>query len=393
MPDLVSNSFLSWVTNNNLKTIFSSLILLLLITAVAIGVDYLIRKTLIRTLDYKLKTSKWILAQLIVKHHVFSMLALIFFGLVFVFGSFFLVSNTNPFSVSIANITLKCANLFNLYILTVAINRFISALHDYYQHISDRENKSSWHSYIKIVIFFTWILAGILAIAYVFGKPPTSILTGLGALSALVLLIFRDTILGIVSSIQANATSMVRIGDWISINKFDIDGIVEEISINSVRIRNFDNTITTIPTYSITTEAVINWEYMTKSQGRRFKEAILIDPNSITLVDASFLDKLNSLEFVASPKIENAFKENTATNLMLFREFIGQTILRHKDINHTYLNMVRITRPNVQGVPLEITAFTTKTSLVEHESIKAQILEVSFATIKLFDLKLNLKTS
>ncbi len=393
MPDLVSNSFLSWVTNSNLKTIFSSIIIITLIGAVAVGVDYLIRKTLIKALNHKLQTSKWTLAQLIEKYHVFSTLSLLSFGLVFVFGSFFLVSNSNPFSITIASFTLKCANLFNLYILTVSINRFISALHDYYQHISDRENKSSWHSYIKIIIFFTWLFTGILAVAYVFGKPPTSILTGLGALSALVLLIFRDTILGIVSSIQANATSMVRIGDWISITKFDIDGIVEEISINSVRIRNFDNTITTIPTYSITTEAVTNWEYMIKSQGRRFKESIMIDPNSISLVQPSFMDKLNSINFSASAKINDHFEENTVTNLMLFREFIYQTLLQHKEINQTYLSTVRITRITIQGIPLEITAFTSKTGLIEHEAIKAQILEIFYATLKFFELKVSLKTS
>ena len=148
MPDLVSYSFLGWVTDTNLKIIFSSIIILLLVTVVAIGVDYLIRKTIVTNINNSFKRSRLLLLQLINENHVLDSLALLVFGLVFVFGSFLLASNTKPLSVAIATVTLKTANLFNLYILTVSINRFIYALHEFYQRTSSRDDKLSWHSYM-----------------------------------------------------------------------------------------------------------------------------------------------------------------------------------------------------------------------------------------------------
>lgn len=304
MNDLVSTSLLGWVTDASLKTIFSSIIILILIGLVALGVDYLIRKTIISFFNTKLKYSNSRFGQLISDHHVLNSGALLILGLVFVFGSFILVVNSNALSLKIAKTILIFANLFNLYVLTFTINRFIFALHDFYQLTSTRNNKSSWQSYIKIISFFTWIFMAVLAAAYILDQPPVTIITGLGALSAIILLIFRDTILGIVASLQANATSMVRVGDWISIPKYNIEGIVEDISINSIRIGNFDNSVTTLPTYTLTTEAVKNWEYMSESDGRRFRQEICFDPQSIVFINNSLFTKLRTNYPQFTTKIE-----------------------------------------------------------------------------------------
>ena len=247
---------------------------------------------------------------------------------------------------------------------------------------------NTWHSYIKIFSFFIWLLVAILAAAYIFGQAPTAILTGIGALSAIVLLIFRDTFLGIVSSIQANASSMVRIGDWISIDKYSIDGIVEEISINSVRIRNSDNTITTIPTYNLTTEAVKNWEFMLGSEGRRFKHSILIDPTSI-----SFLDKTKLATMIASDaQLQEALNElhpnlNQVTNLTLFRVFLQCYLINHPALNQEYQNIVKVLVSSIDGLPLEITGFSFETSTYAHEVVKAGIIEFAYANLNRFALQ------
>ncbi len=386
MPDMVSNSFLGWVTDANLKVIFSSIIIFSLITAVAVGVDYLIRKTIIYALNRKLHFSKLKLLQLIEEHHVLDSLALLVFGLVFVFGSFLLAEDNKALTLSIANLTLKAANLFNLYILTVSLNRFISALHEYYQSTSKRDDKSSWHSYIKIISFFSWLAVAILAIAYIYGQPPASILTGLGALSAIILLIFRDTFLGIVASIQANATSMVRIGDSIIIKKHDIEGTVEEISINSVRIRNFDNSVTTLPTYALTTEAVQNMEYINYSEGKRFKQAIAIAADSVKfisneLIDATankysdFYDNLDATDFAQ------------VTNLSLLRMLIQYILQNHPCLNQSYTNVAKINATTSDGVAIEITGYTLETNSLEHEEIKASIIGLSYAMLAEFELR------
>ncbi|HRG61444.1 MAG TPA: mechanosensitive ion channel [Burkholderiales bacterium] len=388
MPDMVSNSFLGWVTDANLKIIFSSIIIFFLITAVAVGVDYLIRKTIIYALNRKLHFSKLKLLQLIEEHHVLDSLALLVFGLVFVFGSFLLVEGNKALTLSIANFTLKAANLFNLYILTVSLNRFISALHEYYQSTSERDDKSSWHSYIKIISFFSWLGVAILAIAYIYGQPPASILTGLGALSAIILLIFRDTFLGIVASIQANATSMVRIGDSIIIKKYDIEGTVEEISIHSVRIRNFDNSVTTLPTYTLTTEAVQNMEYVTYSEGKRFKQAIAIAPDSVKFINNKLIDIVaNKYSDFYGNLDADATDLAQVTNLSLLRMLIQYILQNHPYLNQSYTNIAKINATASDGVAIEITGYTFETSSREHEEIKASIIGLSYAMLAEFELR------
>ncbi|AUR51722.1 mechanosensitive ion channel family protein [Aquella oligotrophica] len=364
MTDLVSYSLIGWITDRNLKIIFGSLIIIILITAVAIGVDFLIRKTLLSYVNHSLAKSRYLFLRLFVEYHVLNSAALLIFGLVFVFGSFLLVDNNNPLSLSIATVVLKSANLFNLYILTLSINRIIFALHDYYQQVSKRDDKSTWHSYIKIFSFFTWLLVTILAIAYIFGQSPTTILTGLGALSAIVLLIFRDTFLGIVASIQANASSMVRVGDWITIDKLDIDGVIEDISINIVRIRNSDNTISTTPTHNLTSYTVKNWEYMFNSGGRKFKQIIFISTESI---------KFN--------------ESTTDTNLGSYRKHINEYLKNNQALNHEFKYQIILKGVTSFGVELEISAFTKATSGIKHEEVKAQITAYSLASLAQFQLK------
>ena len=137
-----------------------------------------------------------------------------------------------------------------------------------------------------------------------------------------------------------------------------------------------------------------NWEYMANSNGRRFKEAILIDPNSIKFVDIEFLDnRLANLEFTLHDELRNKFADGIVTNLMLLREYLYQLLLNNPQINTEYITMVRITTPTMQGIPLELTAFTFVTDLIDHEAIKSQILEISFAVVKMFELRVSLKTS
>lgn len=382
MNELVNVSMLGWVTDSNLKAIFSTLLWWLLISIVAFGADYLLRNMMLGWLDSRLSYAKSRFWQLISQYRVLNTLGLLFIGLVFVFGSFLIGNPNNLLEVFFAKITLKSATLFNLYILTLSGNRLIFAIHDYYQLISERDDKLSWHSYIKIISFFTWIIAAILAAAYIFGQPPSSVLAGLGAISAITLLIFRDTILGIVSSIQANATSMVRVGDYISMPKFNLDGTVEEISINSVRIRNDDNTVTTLPTYYLTTEAVKNWEYMHFTGARRFRFSLLLDPASIKFTDSNLQAKILKINSsLADLNIKDL------TNLGLYRIHLQYLLDQHVDLNPDYSNYIRTREQGEFGVPLEITGFTLETSLKRHDEIRSLIAEEAYALLNIFELK------
>ncbi len=388
MNDLVSASLLGWVNNANLKEIFSSLISLIGISLVAFGCDFLLRRTLLPKFQQRILRSRMVLLQLIGEYRVINTLGLLISGIVFVFGSVAMAYNTKlPLGLTFATVTLKSANLFNLFVLTLAINRFIFALHDYYQLATARNIKLHWHSYIKIISFFTWILMAILAASYIFDQSPRIVLTGLGAASAIFLLIFRDTILGIVASLQANASSMVMVGDYVTIPKHNIEGTIEDISINIVRIRNEDNTMATLPTYALTTEVINNWQSMKTARGRRFRFAILIAPDSISFVTPALINKIAELNPTLISGLKSGVGFSKLTNLTLFRLYIQNLLEHHTELNHAFSNLVRL-RPVIDAaLPLEITGFSYATLAYEHEQLRAAITEELYALLPLFNLQ------
>lgn len=389
MNEFFNHSFLSWVNGINLKVIFVLFIKLALIGLIAFIIDFVIRRTIIRFLNSMLSKSRYPLLQLFEEFHVFDSLALMIVGFFFILGSFTLDNDGSKLGIAVSLVVLKTANLFNLYILTVSINRMIFAVHEYYQRISSRDDKASWYSYIKIVSFISWLGAFILAIAYIFGRPPVAIVTGLGALSAVILLVFKDTFLGIVSSIQANASSTVRVGDLISISKYNIEGTVEDISINSVKIRNGDNTITSLPTYILTTEAITNLEHMHYVQARRFRYDILLDTESIVFINNESYTELIRLY----PVLDRLLKQEQLnikelTNLSLYRLFLVEYLKEHLRLNQKYTNLVKVLNaPVTGGISLQINAFTLDTSSSSHERVKAQIIEFAYANLHVFKLK------
>lgn len=389
MQDMISASFLSWITDTNLKVIFSEIIILALIALVAKGVDYLLRTILLTQLNNWLSNSRVRLLRLIVVHKVFNSLAYIIFGLVFVLGSFILVKNGQPVTIKIATATLKFANLFNLFFLTLTFNRIIHVLHDYYESSRRDAVQHPIHSYVKVITFCAWLLTTVLAVSYVLDRSPLDIITGIGAISAFFLLIFRDTFLGIVASIQANALSIVRIGDWVTIDKYKADGVVTDISITNVKLKNWDNTMTTIPTYALTAEAVQNWNYMSSSGGRRIKESIFIDMETIRFVDASLLGKLGQKYLFLSDYVKNCQQVNSLTNLALFRHLLMNKIANDNRFNMQYTINVRNLAPTPNGLPLEIYAFTNDVTSTGHSEVKSEIFEYICATLPDFNLKVS----
>jgi miniconductance mechanosensitive channel len=387
MQDMISASFLSWITDTNLKLIFSEVIILILIALVAKGVDYLIRNLFLTLLNNWLSNSRFRFVKLIVRYRVFNALFYIVSGLVFVLGSFILVKNNQPLTVVIATTTLKFANLFNLFILTLTFNRIIHALHDYYESSRRDITQHPIHSYVKVITFCAWLMTTILAASYILNRAPLDVITGIGAISAFFLLIFRDTFLGIVASIQANALSIVRIGDWVTIDKYKVDGVVTDISITNVKLQNWDNTVTTIPTYALTAEAVQNWSYMSMSGGRRIKESILIATDSICFVDMHMIKRLS----VKYPLLSQYIDGQNITNLGLFRKFLLNYLILDGRFNSKYVIDVRNQTPTPYGLPIEIYAFTNDVTSIGHSDIKSEIFEYICATLPDFNLQISVQ--
>jgi miniconductance mechanosensitive channel len=260
-------------------------------------------------------------------------------------------------------------------------------------------------SYIQVVMIFLWTFGIISFLSILFEISKTAFLTTFGSISAIIILMFRDTILGFVASISVSANDMVRIGDWITMEKFGADGDVIEINLATVKVRNFDNTTTTIPTYSLISDSFRNWRGMINSNGRRIKRQVLIKPSSVRFVKTEELDYFKRIQHLtsyiehrqsdidkynANNEIDKSLIVNgrNLTNLGLFRKYVNQYILQHPGINKDMLIMVRYLQITERGIPLEVYCFSKDKTWINYEHIMADLFDHIIASVRYFGLEI-----
>ena len=260
-------------------------------------------------------------------------------------------------------------------------------------------------SYIQIIMIVRWVFGVIIIVSEIFDIDKKSLLAILGAISAVIILVFRDTILGFVASVQVSLNDMVRIGDWITFDKFGADGDVIEINLATVKVRNFDNTTTTIPTYSLISDSFRNWRGMLDSDGRRLKRHVLIKAKSIRFLNATELQKLKKIQLISSyidtkqVEIEKhnqqfnidkslAINGRNLTNFGLFRKYITKYLEDYPGINKEMILLCRQLQPTSHGIPLEIYAFSKDKRFENYEYIMADVFDHIFASIIYFDLEI-----
>ena len=302
----------------------------------------------------------------------------------------------------VLNYTHKIAAVMIVLVSIVIVNRFFNGVGDIIMSHKAYHDKPI-KSYVQVMkIIFTGILI-IAILSILTNKSPLFFLTSLGAVSAILLLVFRDTILGFVGSIQLASNDMIRIGDWVTMEKYGADGDVTEINLTTVKVRNFDNTITTIPTYSFISDSFRNWRGMQESDGRRVKRAIHISMDSVGFASQELIAKLKKVG-ILSDFIERRQKEiddynrthgltdegmlnkRRQTNLGLFRRYIEYYLKNNKHINSEMTLMVRQLTPTEKGVPLEVYCFTHTKEWEQYEIIIADIFDHLFAIVKEFEL-------
>ncbi|MCL2155988.1 MAG: mechanosensitive ion channel family protein, partial [Leptospirales bacterium] len=254
--------------------------------------------------------------------------------------------------------------------------------------------------YFQMVKIFVAMVGIVVIISNLFDKPPLGLLSGLGAMTALVILVFRDWILGLIASIQINANHLLVIGDIIEIEKDGIHGEVIDISLSTVKVKNWDNTISMIPAYTIISDTFKNWHGIKQSGGRRLRRIINIDVNSINLPDDKLLkriqklkllkDQINMKELSVSIKKsrDERINRNEMTNIGLFRKYAERYLKEHPGINQEKNIIVRLLEPSGNGIPLQIYVFTTLVDLVEYELALAEIMEHLISVAPEFGLKL-----
>jgi len=294
--------------------------------------------------------------------------------------------------------------IYFIFLLVSIIRNFLNATKDFFRTFDSLKGKPI-ESFVQVAMLLVWFTAVVLIFSIVTGTEVSTFLTAMGALSAVIMLIFKDTILGFVASIQLSSNDLIRIGDWVTMKKFGADGDVIEINLNSVKIQNFDKTITTIPTYKLISDSFTNWRGMSDSDGRRIKRALLIKGSSIRFIKKEEVSKLKNIKLLSKyiaeteTEIENhnfklevplddAINGRNLTNIGLFRKYIEEYLIANKLINTEMTVMCRQLSPTSQGVPLEIYAFISDKEWKSYENIVADIFDHLLASLKTFDLEL-----
>ncbi len=297
-------------------------------------------------------------------------------------------------------------DILGLYLVAISVlatNAFLNALHALYLTLPvsrDRPIKG----YVQVVQILVWFTGLMFVIAILFNTSVWKLMTGLGALAAVLMLIFKDTILGFVASLQIATNDMLKPGDWIEMPGRGADGTVEEITLYTVKVQNWDKTIVTIPTYALVSESFRNWRGMEQSPGRRIKRSVYIDVKSIRFCTQEMVEKYRRIQ-VLKDYIERKEKEITAynkkyniddsvlvngrrmTNIGTFRNYVEAYLRRHPMINQEMTMMVRQLQMTEKGLPIEIYAFCKDKQWVNYEKIQADIFDHIFAVIPEFDLR------
>lgn len=283
------------------------------------------------------------------------------------------------------------------------INAFLKAIYSVYsekEQLRDRPLKGM----LQTIQVLLWFVGGIIIVSILMDKNPMSLIAGLGASAAILLLIFKDSILGFVSGVQLSANDMLKVGDWIAMPKYGADGTVIEVTLNTVKVRNWDNTIITIPPYLLVSDSFQNWRGMRESGGRRVKRSINIDMTSVRFCTPQMLEKYQKIqllkdyveqtelvikEYNKEQNIDNSILVNgrRQTNLGVFRAYLNAYLKSLPDVNKELTCMVRQLQPTDHGIPIELYFFCALKDWVPYEGVQADVFDHVLAIIPEFDLQ------
>jgi miniconductance mechanosensitive channel len=285
----------------------------------------------------------------------------------------------------------------------VVTNSFIEAWHQIYNTLPLAKHRHI-KGYVQLLKIFVVVITILVIISVVFKQNIGTLIAGLGAMAAVLILVFKDTLLGLVASIQLSADKMLKVGDWISIPRREVDGIVTDITLNTVKVQNFDKTIITVPTYSLVNDSFQNWKGMEESGIRMVKRSIFIDVKSIKFIDKDLRDRLDKVpelkEFISSSEARAAnkgvdtgqndspfFNYTQITNLGVFRFYAETYLKNHPDVDNKQTIIMRHRPLEGLGLPLQLYLFTKNNQFVPYENIQSEIFEHLLAIMNEFGLK------
>ena len=384
--------------NDGPATAFAETAATFTLVVMSVLLYYLVRFVVKKTVYTIIQRSTNKYDDLLIKNKVISRLCLLVPALII--GA--LLRKVLPDFPDTAELLSKIINVFEIVIFAMVVSAILSTVEDGYNTLKVAKQKpiTGLIQVFKIVLY---IVCAIVVVAYLMGTKISNILISLGTVSAVIMLIFQDTIKGFVGGIQLSANDMLRIGDWIVMGP--ADGNVLEIKLTTVKVQNWDNTITTIPTYNLVSNPFTNWRGMDESGGRRIARTINIDVNTIRYCTPEMLDKYKHYSLIKdylAQKEEDILEYNKAnridtseimngrqqTNLGIFRAYIKAYINNNPKLNHNLTMMVRQMQPTEFGVPLQIYAFSNDKRWINYEEIQSDIFDHVLAAAPMFDLKI-----
>ena len=382
-----------WHHHDTLNFFLSYGLVIVAIGVIAFGSDFLAQRYLVRLLDHLLSRTDTHWSEAIRKNRIIAKIAHLAPALVFYVFSNSLRRSDYPVTETIVGFLQTVVVLYVILKVFQAMSGILSAAEMMY-NLRPIARKRPIKSYVQVAKIVLALFALVFSISALLDESPIVFLTSLGAATAVIVLVFRDSILGFVASIQLASYDMVRIGDWIEMPSFGADGDVIEVSLGTVKVRNFDKTITTIPTYALLSNGLKNWRGMSESGGRRIKRVFKIDLRSLRFCDETVLSKLRSAPFFSGilEKIVEDLKQDDVeqgreTNIGLLRRYLVEYCRAHPQI-HTngFTLMVRELEATETGLPVQLYIFTTDTRWVEHEEIQAEIFDHVFCALPFFSL-------
>lgn len=378
---------------------------LLCIVLVAVILNVVAKQIILRVVRAVIRRSKTQWDDVLLEHKVFTRLSHIVPAIAINWLSpIFFVGN--PEFVQVLRMGV---NIYLILIFIWVIDSFLNAVLDLYNR-SDTTRRVPLKGFLQAVKLVINLIGLIIILSIAFGKSPIYFFSGLGAVTAVLLLVFKDAILGFVAGIQISVNNMVQVGDWIEMPKYNADGDVLDVTLTTVKVQNWDKTITTIPTYSLISDSFKNWRGMSDSGGRRIKRSIHLDMNSVQFADQELLEKFKRYELL-KPYLEKKLKEiqehnesrkelmselingRHLTNVGTFRAYCLAYLRNHELIHQDMTLLVRQLQPSPDGLPIEIYVFTKDIRWANYEDIQADIFDHLLAVIPQFNLRVFQKPS
>ena len=280
-------------------------------------------------------------------------------------------------------ITTRLCVVYIIGCILFALNTLLLTFYDFYK-VKDKQRSRPLKGLIQIFQVILFFVGGIIIVSVLINKSPTTLFAGLGASAAVLMLIFKDTILGFVAGVQLSANDMLRIGDWIQLSDGTANGIVQEITLNTVKIQNWDNTISTVPPYTLVSITFKNWRGMQESGGRRVDKTIKLDMNTLKFCTDELIIRIRQ----EIPLMKEVKYEEGMTNAQLYRIYIELYLSQHPLVNKNLYLIIAQREPTPYGVPIEIYFFLSDTIWKEYEQIQSDIFDHLLVMVEKFDLKL-----